>query len=102
MLSESLRDNAAAGLGDTGAAFQQVAQSDGAFHQRAGVIAERPHPSLARHQSLEKALQPDTLLQRTVIAASSGSGVIKIQSIQYMEGPAPLSHFSGLTLVGVG
>ena len=49
-------DDAAAGFGHTGAAFQQVAQRHGAVHQGAGMAVEqREEFLLARHQGLEKA-----------------------------------------------
>jgi len=73
-----MRDDAPASFGDAGAAFQQVAQSDGAFDQSTCVIVEKAEEFLfARHQSLEKALHRTprfgALLAMGHPAASSGS-----------------------------
>ena len=55
-----MRDDAAAGFRHAGAAFQQVAQGDGAVHQGAGMgVEQREELLLARHQGLEKAQHED-------------------------------------------
>jgi hypothetical protein len=68
-----MRDDAAAGIGDTGAAFQQVAQGDGAFDQSTCVIVEKDRRiSLRAASKPGKSAAPDTPFWRTACYGPPG------------------------------